>query len=290
MDQAFFEFTAGGRPRLELNKPRLTLGRAPSNDVQLDDGTVSGQHAAVEWQPNGWTITDLGSSNGTHVNGLRISGPWTLNPGDTVRVGHVELAYRVPGTILMPEAAAPAQGYLDVTDEWRPPPGAQAAAAAPGRPAQPRVDRPPVPILPYEQGGTAAIGNDLAEQRRNGGFGQVRGVARNVQRVARDEIKVLTFRVERYDGSGNRLSPVGVEFRNYRSGGLNDGEEVEVIGSWKRGTLRAQKVTNLTTHAEVVGPGAAAKVVSRVLITIFLIIFFSIFAAIAITIAVNFGR
>jgi hypothetical protein len=98
-------------------------------------------------------------------------------------------------------------------------------------------------------------------------------VARNVQRQVRDQTKVLLFRVERYDPSGNRLDPVGVEFHNYRSGGLNDGEEVEVIGSWKRGTLRAQKVTNLTTHAEVLGPTAAGKAARRLFITIFFIIF-----------------
>jgi hypothetical protein len=275
VDQAFFEFAAGGRPRLELNKPRLTLGRAPANDVQLDDSTVSGQHAVVEWQPDGWTITDLGSSNGTHVNGRRIDQPRTLNPDDTVRLGHVELVYRVPGTVLMPETAAPAQGYLDVTDEWRPPPGIQAAQpASPGR-AQPKADRPPVPVQPYSQAGAAGqavAGNDPIGSRRNGGFGQVRGVARNVKRQAQDHVSVLLFRVERYDGSGNRLSPVAVEFRNYKSGQLSDGEEVEVIGSWKHGTLRASKISNLTTHVEVRGPSIAAKTARNLFITIFLII------------------
>jgi hypothetical protein len=279
VDQAFFEFAAGGRPRLELNRQRLTLGRAPANDVQLDDSTVSGQHAVVEWQPDGWTITDLGSSNGTHVNGRRIDQPRTLNPGDTVRVGHLELVYRVPGTVLMPESPAPAQGYLDVTDEWRPPPGVQAGPGPPGR-AQPKADRRPAdaaaaPIQPYSQaaaGGQAVAGNDPIGTRRNGGFGQVRGVARNVKRQARDHVSVLLFRVERYDGSGNRLSPVAVEFRNYKSGQLSDGEEVEVIGSWKHGTLRASKISNLTTHVEVRGPSLAAKSVRNLFITIFLII------------------
>jgi hypothetical protein len=285
VDQAFFEFAKGERPRLDLDKPRLTFGRAPSNDVQLDDNTVSGQHAAIEWRPEGWTISDLGSSNGTHVNGRRIGQPRVLNPGDTVRLGHAELVFRIAGTVLLPDTAAPAAGYLDVTEEWTPPrsPAQPAPAPAPARPRPADPPRVAAPILPYDQGGAAAVhggGNDPLGVRRNGGFAQVRGVARNVQRQVRDQTKVLLFRVERYDPSGNRLDPVGVEFHNYRSGGLNDGEEVEVIGSWKRGTLRAQKVTNLTTHAEVLGPSATAKAAGRILATVFIIIFACVFGGI----------
>ncbi|HET7014209.1 MAG TPA: FHA domain-containing protein [Streptosporangiaceae bacterium] len=283
MDQAFLEFAAGGRPGLELDKARLTVGRAPANDVQLDDGTVSSQHAAIEWQPNGWTIRDLGSSNGTHVNGQRIDQPRSLNPGDTVRLGHTELVFKIAGTAFLPGAPALASGYLDATDEWTPPgsPARPAPAPAPGPPRR-VADQPPpaVPIPPYGgQGGSPgrqAPANDPLGARRNGGFAQVRGVARNVQRQLTEQTRVLTFRVERYDPSGNRLAPVGVELRQYRSGGLNDGEEVEVVGSWKRGTLRAQKVINLTTQAEVLGPTAAAKACGVIFITVFFIIFLCI--------------
>lgn len=277
LDQAYFEFAAGGRPRLDLDKPRLTLGRAPTNDVQLDDGTVSGQHAAIEWLPSGWTVKDLRSSNGTQVNGQRIDQPWSLKPGDTVRLGHTELVFRVAGTVLLPDRAAQASGYLDATEEWRRP---AAPAQPPPAPRPPPIaDRPSVaaPILPYSaQAGSAAgqaVANDPLAARRDGRFAQVRGVARNVQRQTRDHTKVLIFRVERYDSSGNRLDPVGVEFHHYRSGGLNDGEEVEVTGSWKRGTLRARKVINLTTHADVVGPTAAWKASRGIFITIFFIVF-----------------
>jgi hypothetical protein len=272
------EFAAGGRPRLNLAKPRLTFGRGQDNDVQLDDSTVSGQHAAIEWLPDGWTIKDLGSSNGTHVNGQRIDQPRALDPGDTVRLGHTELVFRTAGMVLGQDGSAPGGGYLDMTEEWTPPKAPAQPVLAP-RPPQPVADRPPVaaPALPYsaQTGGAAAPGpgNDPSGGRRNGEFAQVRGVARNVQRQTRDQTKVLLFRIERYDPSGNRLDPVGVEFHHYRAGGLNDGEEVEVTGSWKRGTLRAQKVQNLTTRAEVLGPSAAATFGRRLFITIFFIIF-----------------
>lgn len=272
MDHAFLEFAEGGRPRLDLDKQRLTIGRSPISDLQLDDGTVSGQHAAMEWQPNGWTIEDLGSSNGTHVNGERIDQHWSLSPGDTVRLGHTELVFRIAPTAFSPESSTPAAGYLDMTEEWTPPTGPAQAREIAKQPTS------TTPELRYgAQAGDApprlAVGNDPLVDRRNGRVAQIRGVARNVHRQTRDQTRVLVFRVERYDPSGNRLDPVGVEFRHYRSGGLNDGEEVEVIGSWKRGTLRARKVSNLTTHAEVLGPSAAAKFATRACTTIFLIIF-----------------
>ncbi len=278
MDRAFFEFASGGRPRLDLDQPRLTLGRASANDVQLDDGTVSGQHAAIEWQPDGWTIRDLGSSNGIHVNGRRIDQPLALNPGDKVRLGHTELVFRIAGTVLLPDTPAPASGYLDVTEEWAPPGSPARPAPAPARAA---ADRKPAaaPIHPYnaQAAGAAQVpANDPLGARRNGGFAQVRGVARNVHQEAQNQARVLIFRIERYDPSGNRLSPAGVEFRGYKSGQLSDGEEVEVIGSWKRGTLRASKVTNLTTHAQIVGPTVVAKAATRLFVTIFIIVWCSI--------------
>jgi hypothetical protein len=59
--------------------------------------------------------------------------------------------------------------------------------------------------------------------------------------------------VEQYDLAGNRLQPVGVELQWYRGGQLSDGEEVDVVGRWKDGTLEADRILNLTTGAQVRG-------------------------------------
>src|SRR5262249_24015706 len=53
--------------------PRTTLGRHPSNSVRLNDREVSKEHAVIERVSGGYTIKDLGSSNGTFVNGRRIT-------------------------------------------------------------------------------------------------------------------------------------------------------------------------------------------------------------------------
>jgi pSer/pThr/pTyr-binding forkhead associated (FHA) protein len=65
-----------------------TLGRQPGNDIVLDDSGVSRRHASFAMASCGqWTVTDLGSSNGTRVNGEPIAAPTPLSPGDTVQAG-----------------------------------------------------------------------------------------------------------------------------------------------------------------------------------------------------------
>jgi PASTA domain len=84
---------------------------------------------------------------------------------------------------------------------------------------------------------------------------KVRGIARgvNIRADIAQEQEKLTFRIDRYDVGGNRLTPVPVEMRRYRGGIVTDGDEVEVTGRWSRGTLRATRIRNLTTSSEVRG-------------------------------------
>lgn len=67
----------------------ILIGREESNDIVLKDTRVSGHHAAITRQGQRWQIRDLGSTNGTFVNGKRIEGQVDLSPGDEVRIGGV---------------------------------------------------------------------------------------------------------------------------------------------------------------------------------------------------------
>ena len=67
-----------------------TFGRAPDNDVVLDNDTVSSHHATLESTPQGLSLTDLGSTNGTFVNGTRVQQA-VVTQGDAVRLGGVTL-------------------------------------------------------------------------------------------------------------------------------------------------------------------------------------------------------
>ncbi len=72
----------------------VVLGRRDSCDIVLPDESVSRRHARLEPRKDGWLITDLNSSNGTFVNGVRVRTA-TLSPGDTVKLGATLCAFKV---------------------------------------------------------------------------------------------------------------------------------------------------------------------------------------------------
>jgi ATP/maltotriose-dependent transcriptional regulator MalT len=83
-----------GRELVPLNGQRVTLGKASSNDVSLDhDETVSRLHAIFENLGFAWSLRDMGSRNGTFLNGERITAERVLRSGDEVRVGKSRLIF-----------------------------------------------------------------------------------------------------------------------------------------------------------------------------------------------------
>lgn len=71
---------------LEVNDV-VVLGRSDETDVVLDDPYASEFHMRLVSQENGIMLHDLGSTNGTYVNGRRVSAPTELKRGDTIQVG-----------------------------------------------------------------------------------------------------------------------------------------------------------------------------------------------------------
>jgi hypothetical protein len=72
-----------------------TVGRSRECDVILDDAGVSRRHAEIRPGPEGWTVQDLGSTNGVRVNGEDIRGVRALAPGDRVELGSTEIVFEV---------------------------------------------------------------------------------------------------------------------------------------------------------------------------------------------------
>src|SRR6185437_12644750 len=66
----------------------LVVGRAPTSDIPVIDPTISRRHAEVELTESGVTVRDLGSSNGTFLNGTRVHTA-VVNPGDLLTFGKV---------------------------------------------------------------------------------------------------------------------------------------------------------------------------------------------------------
>ena len=78
--------------RLPLGESIVTFGRKPESTVQLADPNVSRNHAEIRPQGNGWVLVDLGSTNGTRVNGVRIS-IHELREGDEIAFGNTILTF-----------------------------------------------------------------------------------------------------------------------------------------------------------------------------------------------------
>ncbi len=84
-----------GRTYVELSDDRMTIGKDAGNKVALaGDSTVSHMHAVIERFDAGWCVSDLGSSNGTFLNGERIWAARGLRNGDEIRVGRTRLLFR----------------------------------------------------------------------------------------------------------------------------------------------------------------------------------------------------
>jgi hypothetical protein len=78
----------------QLNSAQVTIGRGGQNDIALpDDEYVSARHARFEPRRDGVWIQDLGSTNGTYLNGARLDQPRRLASGDIVRIGDTDLRF-----------------------------------------------------------------------------------------------------------------------------------------------------------------------------------------------------
>src|SRR6266852_4799357 len=72
--------------------PRVIIGSGKEADVVIDDPTVSRKHALIRRRFGRYAVTDLGSTNGTYVNGRRIKRSATIKPGDKLTFGAAQLA------------------------------------------------------------------------------------------------------------------------------------------------------------------------------------------------------
>jgi F0F1-type ATP synthase membrane subunit b/b' len=169
-----------------------------------------------------------------------------------------------------------ARGHLnDLSEEWSGQPRSDRSAQAAGaRDAAGKVTRPDLvddeldpPVIPSpgdatqrNMGGTSVEGPrgdpsppDAPRRGRATVEGQVRGIQQRTESIGQSSsTMVWTFRIERYDHDGNRLPPIPVQMRSIAfEGSLSEGDEVEITGVWKDGTLHTEDVQNLTTGATV---------------------------------------
>jgi pSer/pThr/pTyr-binding forkhead associated (FHA) protein len=79
------------------------IGRNPAGEICIEDATVSGDHCEIVVQNDGVLVRDLGSTNGTFLDGHPVEGAAALFPGQTLRIGAVEAVLQPPAQISIPE-------------------------------------------------------------------------------------------------------------------------------------------------------------------------------------------
>lgn len=101
MPRIQFTTPTGASGVLELDAARMSLGRADDNMLVIADDSVSSRHGEVSFDGSSWTLTDLGSTNGTKVGGSRVE-QVALAPNASFQLGNVECVFLGDGE----EAAA----------------------------------------------------------------------------------------------------------------------------------------------------------------------------------------
>lgn len=141
----------------ELVQDELTIGRDITNRVVINDPEVSRRHAKLTAQMGGYTIEDLGSTNGTFVDGQRLMGPHLLRPGQTIMLGEkITLAYEALGfdpnaTLVGAGASGPSTKPSSPRETFRVDADFDNPPAAQQRPAEPPAYPPPAPAQPQYQ-------------------------------------------------------------------------------------------------------------------------------------------
>ena len=84
----------GGAPVRHALAEVSTFGRSSECGICIADSNISREHCKLERTDAGWLLTDLGSTNGTYVNGRRVIAPTSLRRGDTIQVGKTVMEVR----------------------------------------------------------------------------------------------------------------------------------------------------------------------------------------------------
>jgi len=148
MANPYLEVESGAeakRYELEIGTDDVVIGRSTDCNWVISSGAVSRRHARIRRQSGAITIEDLGSSNGTFVNGVRLSEPKALGNKDSVKFGSVEAHFIVPqaepdagATVSLPGLQAEmAATQIRPGGETAPPPAADRTGTGTGTSATP---------------------------------------------------------------------------------------------------------------------------------------------------------
>jgi len=209
---------------IPLNKERITIGRKPQNDIQIENLAVSGEHARIMTILNDSFLEDLGSTNGTLVNGNPIK-KYILQDNDVIEIGKYKLKYFAAAPAAQTTTRTPAED-MDKTMVLRAPAGAR-TQAAPAGPAAPAAAAPPKP---------AAAPSLAAIQILNGpGAGRELELTKNLTTLGKPgvQVAVITRRPQGYfiaHVEGKHFPVVNGKTLDVQAHPLNDHDVIELAG------------------------------------------------------------
>src|SRR5277367_5278088 len=116
----------GEQRRMVFNKPEVTIGRVQGNDIVLPKGNVSKRHARIVLKDGKFIIVDLKSTNGTYVNGRKITSPLVVKDSDKIYIGDFIVGVDESAT-----------GEPDGASETTTPPPGSGVAPSDARPPRP---------------------------------------------------------------------------------------------------------------------------------------------------------
>jgi hypothetical protein len=123
-----------------LEGDQINIGRESSNEITINDAEISRRHSRLTFQGGKYVLEDLGSTNGTFVNGQRLAGPRVLKAGEVVSFGEqIVLVFEVvtndPGATMVSPRAAAAVPSVPKPDSPPPPPPSNYVGSVPASPA-----------------------------------------------------------------------------------------------------------------------------------------------------------
>jgi predicted component of type VI protein secretion system len=124
--------------RLPITVPAVNIGRADYNDLVIADPSVSTTHARLQRKDDLWVLSDLGSTNGTYVEGEPVTGETVLTPGTTLRFGDVS-------TLFEPHDEPQPSAWRDAGEAGTMAPAAESPPADQPRPSARRPIRAAAP-------------------------------------------------------------------------------------------------------------------------------------------------
>src|SRR3954453_11001587 len=124
----------GAQKRLSFNEPEVTVGRVPGNDVVLPKGNVSKRHSRIVLKDSRFIVVDLKSTNGTYVNGRKITSPLVVKEGDKIYIGDFVLTLEGDAAVQAPTDAMKQPSMLPALEETQA--AASSGSAPPSLPSR----------------------------------------------------------------------------------------------------------------------------------------------------------